>query len=524
VRGVTVTDLVIGVDVGTSSSKAVIATATGAPVCEHVSVHDYASPAPLHAEQHASTWFASFRDAVSGAVRKSGAPASSFAGMTISSLYGGSGVPIDAQLEPLGPSLIWLDRRAERQCEELRARGLEQDIERISGNGVDPYFGYTKILWHRDERPEVYSRTRYFLPPASYLIARLTGEVVVDHGSACNLGGVYDWSSRAWAPDMMTALGLNASYFPERLVSNTERCGRLAQSMAQMLDLPEGLPIQCGGVDAVVATLSAGLVEDGDHAAMIGTSMCWGFLHEGPAPVPGHVNMPYVLDGLAYSFSGAATAGALARWHRDLVEAGAGFAAAAPFEIAASSAIYNRLAETARLVPPGSEGLSLLPYFSGERSPLWDSHARGALVGLTLRHGHGHLHRAILESLAYALRHSIEFAGPVARTLKPGLPVVGGAAQSALWLDIIASVTGRAVTASVDAGEAALGDAALAALALGMVDRAGLKAWITRNRSETTHAPDRDDAKVYAAGYLRYRKLYQVLQPYFADSAGKSAS
>ena len=227
-----------------------------------------------------------------------------------------------------------------------------------------------------------------------------------------------------------------------------------------------------------MATLSAGVLREGQHAAMIGTSMCWGFIHAGAPASPGLISMPYVLDDreMTYTFGGAATAGAVIRWFRDTL---------GDSEVARAAAggpsAYELLAGEAEKIAAGSEGLIALPYFMGERSPIWDVNARGTVTGLTLSHSKAHLYRAMLEGVSYALEHNIEFAIAGNPHLDEALTVVGGAAKSELWLDIIASVTGRPVRASAEAGEAAYGDAMLAAQGIGLIGKGDLPVWTEKN-------------------------------------------
>src|SRR5208283_5217321 len=151
------------------------------------------------------------------------------------------------------------------------------DVERlydITGNGIDSYYGFTKMLWLRDERPDVWRRTRYLLPPNAYVIHTLTGALAVDHSAAGNIGGVYDMGARAWSPEMLAALGIPKTIMPERLVESTAVVGGLTPEWASRLGLAAGTPVVAGGVDAAVATFAAGVTQPGQHVAIIGTSMC----------------------------------------------------------------------------------------------------------------------------------------------------------------------------------------------------------------------------------------------------------
>ncbi|HEY4295452.1 MAG TPA: FGGY family carbohydrate kinase, partial [Paraburkholderia sp.] len=186
---------VIGVDIGTQSTKALLVDQHGAIVAQHASSYQPDTPRPLWAEQWPAVWLKAVVECVAACVeeaRAAGVAASAIKALCVSSLYGGSGIPVDSDMRPLAPCLIWMDRRATAQVEWVRENIDLERLYTITGNGVDSYYGYTKILWLRDHEPDVWAKTRYFLPPNAYVIYMLTGEVAVDHSSAGNIGGIYD--------------------------------------------------------------------------------------------------------------------------------------------------------------------------------------------------------------------------------------------------------------------------------------------------------------------------------------------
>ena len=497
---------VIGVDIGTQSTKALLIDADGGIIASHDASYAPDTPRPLWAEQEADVWLRAVVRCISGCVEKAqarpgGFDGSAIGGICISSLYGGSGIAVDADLKPLHPCLIWMDRRADAQVAQVRRT---VDVERlldVTANGIDSYYGFTKMLWLRDERPEVWRRTRYLLPPNAYVIAVLTGVVAVDHSSAGNIGGIYDMAARCWSTEMLETLGIPAAMMPERLVECSAVVGGVGSDWAPRLGVKAGTPVVAGGVDAAVATFAAGVTRPGEHVAMIGTSMCWGMLTPRADPRHGLVSMPYVVNGMhdTYVFGGAITAGASVSWFQEQFCQDAGAAVS-----------LQALDQQAAQVPPGSDGVLFLPYLMGERSPIWDSRASGAFVGLNLFHRRGHLYRAVLEGVSYALRHNIEAGVKTGAALAETLIVVGGAARSDLWMQIIADVTRRPVRTIVQNVEAAFGAALLATIGVGVVssDVAGGK-WITlADRAE----PKAADAAVYGDAFDAYRDLYPAIR------------
>jgi ribulokinase len=517
-------EYVIGVDIGTQSTKALLCDAHGRIVAQHSVSYQPDTPQPLWAEQWPLVWLQAVEQAIAGCTKRAaGAEASGVAhavrAICVSSLYGGSGIPVDARMEPLHPCLIWMDRRASEEVEWVR-RNVDLDrLRRITGNGVDSYYGFTKMLWLKRHRPDVWQRTHYLLPPNAFVIQRLTGEVAVDHSSAGNIGGIYDMGRRAWSNEMLEALGIPASMLPERLVASTETVGGLTADAASRLGIPAGTPVIAGGVDAAMATLAAGVTRPGQHVAMIGSSMCWGFVSGNVDARHGLVSMPNVVEGArdAYVFGGAITAGAAVTWFRENFCRDEADAAAR-----SGVDVHDRLEAGADGVPAGSDGVLFLPYLMGERSPVWDGRASGAFVGLTLYHRRDHLYRAVLEGVSLALRHNIEAGARGAASLDERLIVVGGAARSDLWMQIIADVTARPVFTIAQDVEAAMGAALLAAFAVGLVGRADLaRGWVTLAPRATPSPPA---TAVYDTLFESYKALYPALKATMHDLSSQAAA
>ncbi len=496
-------DHFIGVDIGTQSTKAVLVRDDGAIVTQASEGYAPDTPRPSWAEQWPDVWLDAVEHCIAAVTRS--APGAAVRAICVSSLYGGSGIPVDAGFRALHPCLIWMDRRAEAQVAWVKAHVDCERLGAVTGNGVDSYHGFIKMMWLRDERPDVWRRTALLLPPNAYVIHRLTGEVAVDHCSAGNIGGVYDIARRAWSPEMLDVLGIPARMMPERLVASTDIVGGLTPESATRLGLAAGTPVVAGGIDAAVATYAAGVVAPGQHVAMIGTSMCWGYVAPHADATHGLIAMPYVVraDRALYVFGGAATAGACVTWFieefcQDEMRAGR----------AGGPDPYRVLEAAASQVTAGSDGLVFLPYLMGERSPVWDGKASGAFVGLNLFHTRAHLYRAVLESVSFALRHNMEAGAQGAVRLEKRLIVVGGAARSDLWMRIIADVTGYPVWTIGEEVEAAMGAARLAAIGVGCGPAEG-SAWITLVERAL---PDPARARRYDRVYAVYAGLYPALK------------
>jgi ribulokinase len=506
------TDYVIGVDIGTQSTKALLTDARGRIVAQRVKGYRPDTPRPLWAEQWPDVWLDAVVECIAGCVANAGNASTDFSAravraICISSLYGGSGIPVDDRVQPLHPCLIWMDRRATAEVEQVRETVDMARLAEITGNGVDSYYGYTKMLWLRNNRPDVFRSTRHFLPPNAFVIHALTGEIAIDRSSAGNIGGVYDMHRGQWSQEMLDALGIPARMMPARLVASSDVVGGLTVAAAERLGLQAGTPVIAGGVDAAVATLAAAVTRPGQHVAMIGSSMCWGYITQKVDARHGLVSMPHVFGNPrdAYAFGGAIAAGAAVTWFRDHF---------CRDETQAATArgvdVHDLLDAGAREIPAGAEGILFLPYLMGERSPVWDARASGAFVGLSLYHRREHLYRAVLEGVTFALRHNIEAGAKGAGALDPELIVVGGAARSDLWMQIVADVTGRRVLTIEQDVEAAMGAALLAAYGVGLVgEDAVRRGWVTL---APRAAPRPGVTDRYDRMFDAYKALYPALK------------
>jgi ribulokinase len=516
-------DYVIGIDIGTQSTKALLCDAGGEIVSQHSSGYHPDTPQPLWAEQWPAVWLDAVIECLAGCVTSARAAVGGFEpkavrAICISSLYGGSGIPVDDKMQPLHPCLIWMDRRASKEVDWVRANLDVESLQDITGNGIDSYYGFTKMLWLKNNKPDVWRRTHYLLPPNSFVIHALTGEVAVDRSSAGNIGGIYDQHTATWSSEMLGKLGIPAAMMPQRLVASSDVVGGLTAKAAQQTGLVAGTPVVAGGVDAAVATLAAGVTRSGQHVAMIGSSMCWGFISQDTDARRGLISMPAVFGDAKdkYVFGGAITAGASVTWFRD------NFCREIAAAAEASGADMHDLLDTgARNIDEGAEGVQFLPYLMGERSPIWDGKASGAFVGLSLYHKRDHLYRAVLEGISFALRHNIETGAKGGAAIDDHLIVVGGAAHSDLWMQIIADVTGREVFTIEQEVEAAMGAALLAAYGVGLVDSEDVRrGWITLipRAKPKPHA-----SKNYDRLFEIYKALYPALKNQMHDLHDQAA-
>jgi ribulokinase len=504
------TKYLIGTDIGTSSTKTIIMDTEGNLVFSSSADYGVLTPKHLWAEQWGDVWVNAAVKTIKEAVSGSAVPPGDVAGICISGLYGGSGIPLDSAMKSIRPCIIWMDRRAsEQQIWVLKNIGSEKLYD-ITRNGCDPYYGFTKILWIKDNEPDNWKKVSLFLPPNSYVIYRLTGKIAIDYSSAGNIGGVFDLNTHKWSDEMLNAMNIPASMMPERIVPSSEVVGGLSKEAANEMGLVAGTPVCAGGVDCVVATLGMGVLKPGEHVAIIGTSMTWGFIYQQDKPSRDLISMPYVKDPLEFTFSfgGAATSGALPKWFRD------NFAQIEKQnEKNGGENAYQVLEKTAARIPSGSEGLIVLPYFMGERSPIWDVNARGTIFGLSMHHSKEHVYRAIIESIAYSLRDTMESVHKSAK-LGKDLILAGGITKSELFKQIVADVTGCPVSCPKNNVEANFGDIILAGVGSNVMDYDSILQWLCFDESVI---PNMGNHRIYSEYFAQYKSLYQSLKGNMRD-------
>lgn len=487
----------LGLDVSTTATKAVIADAAGAVVGAAAQAYDFQTPRPLWCEQDPALWWQGAVASVRQAVAQAGIDPRRIVALGLTGQMHGL-VLLDARGAVLRPCILWNDQRTGAQCDAIRQRVGFARLLALTGNDALTGFTAPKILWVQEEEPALWAQTRHILLPKDYVRWRLSGEFVTDvaDGSGTLL---LDLARRAWAPAMLDALDVPEAYLPQA-VEGTAVSARLAPDAASALGLPAGLPIAGGGGDQAAQAVGVGAVREGLAALTLGTSGVafaslaqprtepQGRLHAFCHAVPGRWHFMGVMLSAAGSL----------RWFRDALAPGRDFA--------------DLAAEAAR-VPPGCDGLTFLPYLTGERTPHPDPLARGAFVGLTVRHELPHLTRAVLEGVACGLKDGFDLMAGAGLPAPDAIRISGGGARSPLWRQIMADVLGQEL-ATVEEGEgAAFGAALLGGVAAGVwADADTAVQDLIRETGQVV--PEAAGQAAMAAVHARYRELYPALRPY----------
>ncbi|MEV5176458.1 FGGY-family carbohydrate kinase [Streptomyces flaveolus] len=473
--------LLLGIDIGTSSSKGVLTRPDGTVVAQAHVPHAVSSPHPGWAEQDAErVWWA---DVVELCRRLLPGAEASVAAVCVSGI-GPCLLPVDTTGRPLRPAILYgVDTRATREIGELTRRYGEESLLRRGGSILTSQAVGPKLAWLRRNEPEVYARTDRFLMASSYAVERLTGEYILDHHSASQCDPLYDLHTASWIEEIAAEVAPGVRL--PRLLWSGEVAGRVTAAAAWETGIPVGTPVAAGTIDAWAEALSVGGREPGDCMLMYGTTMFLLEVLDRPVADRRLWATRGVTPGTANLAGGMATSGAVTDWLRRL-----------------AGGRFEDLTAEATEVPAGSEALVMLPYFAGERTPLFDPDARGAVLGLTLQHGRAHLYRAALEATAYAVLHHLEVMGE-AGAAPSRLIAVGGGTTGDLWTQIVSDVTGRAQDLPEQRIGASYGDALLAARAVGLADEG--TTWATIGR---TVRPRAENRAVYQELYTIYRELY----------------
>ena len=494
-------ELLLGVDIGTYSSKGVLCTPVGEVLATRTIEHGLSLPRPGWAEHDAdAVWWGEFaaicRDLLGDRYR-----GEDVGGIAVSAI-GPCLLPVDRAGRPLRPGILYgIDSRATAEIAWLNGRFGEGPLFDLGGMALTSQAIGPKILWLRGHEPEVYARSHRLLSASSFLVHRLTGEFAMDRHTASYFNPLVDVRALEW--DWRFAEPIVDPEKLPRLLWANEVAGTVHAAAAAETGLAVGTPVTAGTIDAAAEAVSVGVAAPGDMMVMYGTTLFFIHVTDRPVPDPRMWTTGFCLPGLYDVAGGMSAAGALTRWFRD---------ALAPEERAAEAAgganAYAALADRAAAIPAGSAGLLCLPYFAGERTPINDPDARGVFAGLTLTHTRDHLYRAALEGTAYGVRHNLETMATMGASPRR-LVAVGGGAQNRLWLQIVSDATGLPQDVPERTIGAAYGDAFLAGLAVGLVpDRSALaRDWVD---IRTTLEPAPAARETYDAYYRVYRHLYEA--------------
>lgn len=494
--------LFLGIDVGTFETKGVLVDAEGEIVARARRRHGLSTPRPGHVEHDPEQdWWAGLCEISAELMH---AAQGSRVGAVGVSAIGPCIVAVDEELAPLRAAILYgVDTRASAQIRTLNAALGEAEILRRSGNSLTSQSAGPKIAWLRDEEPEVWRRAHWYMTSQSWLVARLTGEVTIDHGTAGYFHPLYDFEAGAWDVTGCEDF-VDVGQLP-RLGWASEVAGTVTRRASEATGIPVGVPVIIGTTDSPAEAVGSGVVDEGDVMAMYGSSGY--FIRVGDKPIT-HRDLwaaPYVFDRSYVLAAGTSTTGTGTRWISDLLG----------ITDPDDDVTFARLLDLAHESPPGARGVMALPHLAGERTPFQDPQSRAAFVGLGLQHTRADLARAMLEGIGHSAAEALlTFAR--ANVQLSRVVAVGGATRNDIIMATVATVTGSPQRVVGSPG-ASYGDAFLAAHGIGEIPhRADAKRWGEATR---VVAPDPRSFEQLSSDHQDFVALYRALAPLAARRA-----
>jgi len=488
--------LFLGLDIGTSGAKAIVCDGDGHIVAMALAEYPISSPHPLWSEQNPSDWWQGAQHAIRDVV--SAVDASQIMGIGLTGQMHGS-VFLDADNQVIRPALLWNDQRTAAECAEINQRIGAQRLIEIAGNPALTGFQAPKILWVRNHEPANFARIAHILLPKDYIRLLLSGVYATDAADAAGTL-LIDLTSRDYSDEILAALAINREWLPT-VYEGPSITSHLTADVATALGLTAGIPIIAGGGDNAAAAIGTGIIKSGVVNSSIGTSGVV-FAHSDNIALDPHGRLHtfcHSVPGAWHMMAVTLSAGGAFGWLRNTLR-----------QTGANDLSYEDLTAAAVSVPAGAEGLIFLPYLSGERTPHLDPLARGAFVGLTTRHGIGHMARAVMEGVTFSLRDGIE----IMREL--GVPTTdvratGGGGKSPLWRQMQADIYNAPVSTLAAEEGPAYGAALLAGVGTGHFD--DVNDAVTRCvRVVATTQPNPAMVAKYNQIYAIYRTMYSHLR------------
>jgi xylulokinase len=489
--------MLLGIDVGTTATKVSVAAVDGRVVAEVSAPCRITTSAPGHAEADPAQWWSNVTGLVPAALAEAGLTGTDIAAIGVSGMVP-TLICVDADGRPLRPSIQQNDARATDEIARVRTALADTDVLARTGSAVTQQSIGPKVAWLATHEPATIDRTSRICGSYEWVGSMLTGELVTERNWALE-SGLWDLAAGDWGDDLLAAAGVDRSWLGHPRASH-ELVGEVTAAAAAATGLAAGTPVSAGAADHIASTFSAGLATEGDLLVKLGGAGDILLVLSRPV-TDARLFLDHHLRPEQWILNGCmAASGAVLRWFQRELAGGA------PFDV---------LDEEAGRVRPGSDGLVVLPYFLGEKSPIQDPDARGMLAGLHLGHTRAHVHRAILESIAFGFAHHVEVLGEL------GLPigrvrVTNGGSRSRLWRTIVADVLGLELASIVSHPGSSLGAAFAAGVGAGLVEWDDIEDWAA---VEETIAPDGANATVYRERYGQYRALYESSRDVVHDLA-----
>ncbi len=497
----------IGIDVGTTGTKTILIDEKGNLLSSALEEYPLNTPKPKWAEQDPEDWWKATVNSIKRVIKDSKVSPEDISGLGLSGQMHGL-VLIDKSYSVLRPAILWCDVRTTEQCHYITEKVGKDLLVKSTCNPALEGFTAPKLIWVRDNEPEVYDKAYKMLLPKDYVRFRLTGEIASEVSDAAGTI-LFDVKNRRWSSEVLSRLEISEDLMPP-CYESIDICGRITPKVADITGLKAGTPVVGGGADNACTAVGNGIVVAGRTSASIGTSGTVLTPTDTPEVDPGlraHT-FCHCVPGKWYIMGVMLSAGGAFRWFRDTI-------GDKEVEQAKQAGIdpYEILTKEASNVSPGCEGLIFLPYLIGERTPHGDANAKGVFFGLTLRHKKEHLVRSVMEGVTYGMRDSLEIIKGLGLNVGQ-IRATGGGARSALWRQMQADIyKAEVVTINISEGPA-FGAAILAGVGSGVYSSIQeVTDEIVKITSRTQ--PIEANTKIYDEFYQVYRSLYPALKPEF---------
>lgn len=498
---------IIAHDLGTTGNKATLYNAEGQLVGSAFYPYSTDYPHTSWAEQNPEDWWQAICASTRHLLDQTGARPDDIACITFSGQMMGC-VPLDKNARPLRTAIIWADQRSVEQERWVGERIPPQEIYHITGHRLSASYSLQKILWLRDHQPEIYRAAHKFVHAKDAMVARMTGHFVTDISDASGMN-LYDLTTGRWSERILMAVGLDEAQLPE-VHPSIDVVGEVLPGVAEEVGVAPGTPVVIGGGDGPCAAAGSGVVAEGSAYNYIGSSSWIAVASHTPVFDPDckTVTFGHIVPGMLTPNGTMQAAGASYQWMRDQL-------CPAEVELARNSgdSSYEQMNSVAASSPPGANGLIFLPYLMGERSPRWNPKARGAFIGLTIRHTRADLIRAVLEGVTMNLRLilvALQSHGVQVEAMR----LIGGGARGRFWNQMMADIYGLpAYRMSILEEATSMGAAMAGGIGVGLFPDFSISQQM--NPVAEVFAPDPKARQAYEQIFPIFEACYQALAPVY---------
>ena len=490
-------ELLLGIDIGTSACKVAVFDADGRVIVHSNRPYEVYYPKPGWVEQDADEWWEAIQNAIKDVLSHPEVSAENICCIGIDG-QSWSAIPIDKEGKVLARTPIWMDTRARDICDREKSRLGEDTIFNVAGNDFLPSYTTPKLIWFKENMPEVYSKTAKILQSNSYIAYKLTGSYSQDKSQLYGIH-FYDLHKMQYDHELAKELGLSADLIPE-IHDCDSIIGKVSKEAAALTGLKEGTPVVAGGLDAACGTLGAGVYKIGQTQEQGGQAGGMSICTDSALAHKKLILSPHVVPNMYLLQGGTVGGGGVLKWFKKEL---------------AKDLSFDEITAEAENIPAGAEGVVFLPYMAGERSPIWNPDAKGVFYGLSYDKTRGHMIRALLESVAFALEHNLRTAEETGAKVEV-LNAMGGSSNSLLWTQIKADVTGKTICVPTSDTATTLGAVILAGVGCGLYssyeEAVNRTIVITR-----THKPNMQKHEQYMNCMNLYLQLYKDLENIFSN-------